>query len=140
MAGSCCICGVVLAAQDSDSPLWCKDIRGSELLYSNRREGVNCLYIVCQFKYQHVLSDQGSIDDDAIPLNLPIPGHGFERFRRRRTDNPREMDTVGDFCSHSTRLAGRCFKAIPTARLLITISKLYSMSSKVFITTKLRVL
>lgn len=33
MADSCCICGVVLATQDSDFPPWCKDIRASELLY-----------------------------------------------------------------------------------------------------------
>jgi hypothetical protein len=37
------------------------------------------------------------------------------------------------FAIYFTLLARRCFKAIPTARLLIIISKPYSMSSKVFI-------
>jgi hypothetical protein len=39
MADSCCICGVVLATQDSDFPPWCKDIRASELLYKQETWG-----------------------------------------------------------------------------------------------------
>lgn len=60
---------------------------------SKRHEDVNSLCIVCRFERQHVLSGQGSIDDDAIPFNLPIPLHGFIRFCCRRAP-----DTAGDFC------------------------------------------
>ncbi|KAF4637822.1 hypothetical protein G7Y89_g243 [Cudoniella acicularis] len=76
MDDSCCICGLLLAADDSDFPQWCKDIRA-----------------LCRVGSKPTLSDIGYIDNDTMPFNLPIPLHGFKRFCYRRS--PTETD---DFC------------------------------------------
>ncbi|KAH7356442.1 hypothetical protein BKA65DRAFT_494715 [Rhexocercosporidium sp. MPI-PUGE-AT-0058] len=80
MGESCCICGVVLAAHNSDFPSWCKTIRG-----------------ICQFQHKLVLSNEGSIDDDVVPFNLRISNE-LVRFRCRRACGPRVIGTAGDFC------------------------------------------
>ncbi|KAJ8071257.1 hypothetical protein OCU04_001592 [Sclerotinia nivalis] len=52
------------------------------------------VYLVCWFEDRPVLSGRGYIDDDAMPINLPIPLHEFNRFCYRRN----LLDEIQDSC------------------------------------------
>ena len=83
---SCCVCGLILAAEDSDFPQWCKDISACKLIAPAIVEVVTLVFDeVCWFHGRPTLSDRGHIDDEAMPFHLALPGHGFHRFYYRRS-------------------------------------------------------
>ncbi|KAF8847836.1 hypothetical protein BDZ45DRAFT_811261 [Acephala macrosclerotiorum] len=76
----CCICGLVLGTHRSNFPQWCKDIRALCWIHPGRA----------------VLSGTGSMDDDDMPFNLPVPAHGVSRYRFRRD----KMAEDGEDCCY----------------------------------------
>ncbi|KAF4637138.1 hypothetical protein G7Y89_g928 [Cudoniella acicularis] len=79
MDDSCCICGLVLATNDSDFPQWCKSIRA-----------------LCRIERKTILTDIGSVDGDAMPFKFSILQYGSRRFYYCR--NSAEDDDSEDFC------------------------------------------
>ncbi|KAH6719313.1 hypothetical protein BKA61DRAFT_597333 [Leptodontidium sp. MPI-SDFR-AT-0119] len=71
----CCICGLALATQDSDSVQWARDIRA-----------------LCKVENKTVLSDIGSVDGDTSPYNVVLSHYGPRRFSYRCSDSS------GEFC------------------------------------------
>ncbi|KAH8807076.1 hypothetical protein F5884DRAFT_788462 [Xylogone sp. PMI_703] len=100
----CCICGLILATENSGFPQWCKDIRA-----------------ICIWQKFPVLSDVGCLDDATTLFRLPIPRHGHELFTFRRYAS--RLESIENSCYPFHNACWALIQEIDTHNLLSNNTK-----------------